>query len=357
MRGARRDCATWESRQRSPRSTRMRSTGIRSQTWSIAAATRSSRSRSRCRRRTDWPGDLRAAIHRPPTPLSERERVRLRVGLEERDLKSALADRTCLAHQLVEASLSEHAIPRRVDVQTVRLTRGLTVDEHPKRNGFVCPGSQHEVCVAGFEAEGDAPSGLAERDFLAPDRPLAREPPGVEVQPLGELVRVTFIGHGAVPGREPLAASVANVGLRRAQVGPVGCGFDAHALDGDRLSIDAEKLLDQALRFLVAPFTEILVADDAFPVDEIQRRPVVVVEGAPDAVVVVDRDRISDASRLHCLPDAVDLVLERELRCVDADDDQPVVAVRLPPRAYVWLLPQPVDACQRPEVDEDDVAA
>jgi hypothetical protein len=61
------------------------------------------------------------------------------------------------------------------------------------------------------------------------------------------------------------------------------------------------------------------------------RRPVVVVEGAADRVVVVDRDRAVDVS-LRRRPHAVDVVLERELGSVDADDDQAVVAVGPRPR-------------------------
>jgi hypothetical protein len=57
----------------------------------------------------------------------------------------------------------------------------------------------------------------------------------------------------------------------------------------------------------------VVVANDAVRVDEVQRRPVVVVEGAPDFVVVVDRDRVVDPSLLGRLPHAVDLVLEGEL--------------------------------------------
>jgi hypothetical protein len=49
---------------------------------------------------------------------------------------------------------------------------------------------------------------------------------------------------------------------------------------------------------LVASFAEVLAADEAFGVDEIERRPVVVVERAPDVVVVVDRDRVVDLSLL-----------------------------------------------------------
>ena len=138
---------------------------------------------------------------------------------------------------------------------------------------------------------------------------------------------------------------------------PVGCRLDAEPFDGDEFALDAEQPLDDALGLLVASFAEVLVADDALLVDEVERRPVVVVERAPDRVVVVDRDRIVDLSLPDRLPDAIDLVLEGELRRVDTDHDQPVVPVCLRPRADVRLLAQPVDARQRPEVHEDDVAA
>ena len=89
---------------------------------------------------------------------------------------------------------------------------------------------------------------------------------------------------------------------------------------------------------LVASLAEVLVADEAAAVDEVQRRPVVVVEGAPDGVFVVDRDRVVDPSLGGRLPHAVELVLEGELRGVDADDDQPVGSVGLRPGADVRLL-------------------
>jgi hypothetical protein len=115
--------------------------------------------------------------------------------------------------------------------------------------------------------------------------------------------------------------------------------------------------LEHALRLLVTSLSEVLVADDAVRVDEVEGRPVVVVEGVPDLVVVVDHDWIVDPALLDRRPYAVDFVLERELGCVDSDDNQPVVSVGLRPGTDVWLLAEPVDAGQRPEVDEDDVAA
>jgi hypothetical protein len=100
-----------------------------------------------------------------------------------------------------------------------------------------------------------------------------------------------------------------------------------------------------------------VVADDAVGVDEVERRPVVVVEGAPDRVVVVGGDRVVDRHVLRRLPDAVELVLERELGGMHADNDEPVISVALRPRANVRLRAQPVDARQRPEVHQHDVAA
>ena len=134
---------------------------------------------------------------------------------------------------------------------------------------------------------------------------------------------------------------------------PVGRRLDANPFNADEVALDSEQLLDHALRLLVAALAELLIANDALLVDEVERRPVVVIERAPDLIVVVDRDRVVDSSRFDRRPDALDLVLEGELRRVDADHDQPVGAVGLRPRADVRFLAQPVDARQRPEVHQD----
>ena len=71
---------------------------------------------------------------------------------------------------------------------------------------------------------------------------------------------------------------------------PVGLRLHAEPLDGDEFALDAQQPLDDALRVLVASFAEVMVADDSVRDDEVKRRPVMVVEGAPDLVVVVERD-------------------------------------------------------------------
>ena len=132
------------------------------------------------------------------------------------------------------------------------------------------------------------PPASLEHDALTLDRPLARDGPVVQAQTLAR-----FVGW-----RELAGAAVAEIRLRRPQVVPVGLGLHAESLDRDELALDAEQTLDHALRFLVTPFAEALVADDAVGVDEIERRPVVVVERAPDLVVVVGSDRVVDLSLL-----------------------------------------------------------
>src|SRR3954467_5652495 len=188
--------------------------------------------------------------------------------------------------------------------------------------------------VARVEPKGDAAARLGQRDVLPADRPGAGQRPPVS-----------------------LAAGVTEIRLGGAQVVPAGPPLHSHPFDRDVLARDAEGPLDQSLRLLVATLAEVVVADDGVGVDEVERRPVVVVECAPDLVVVVQRDRVVDLALVRRLPHTLDVALERELRRVDSDDDQPVVAIGVRPRPDVWLRAQPVDAGERPEVDEHDAAA
>jgi hypothetical protein len=139
-------------------------------------------------------------------------------------------------------------------------------------------------------------------------------------------------------------------------VSPVGRRLDASPLDGDEVALDAEQSLDNALGLLVASLAEVAVAEDALSIDEIERRPVVLAEDAPDPVAVIDHDRVVDLALLDRLAYVFGLVPEGELRRVHADHDESV-SVGGGPSADVGFLAQPVDAGQRPEVDKNDVTA
>src|SRR6267142_4497206 len=97
-----------------------------------------------------------------------------------------------------------------------------------------------------------------------------------------------------------------------------------------------------------------MLANASPPINQVQCRPVLVVEGAPDCVVVVDHDRILDPHLPYRTTDVLDVVFECELGRVHADHDK-TLPVLLRPRAYVWKGPQPVDAGVGPEVDEHDL--
>jgi hypothetical protein len=59
-----------------------------------------------------------------------------------------------------------------------------------------------------------------------------------------------------------------------------------------------EKLLDRSFNLIVLAFAGMLEDDRSVPVDDVLRRPVLIVVGVPRRIVVVLRDRILDAMAL-----------------------------------------------------------
>src|SRR3954454_24401656 len=113
------------------------------------------------------------------------------------------------------------------------------------------------MSVASLEAEGNGPAGPFEGDVLGPDRPLAGQGPVVEAEALLEGVGATVVQRWTLWRCKLAAAPVAEIGLRSAQVLPVGGRLHAQAFDRDELGLDAQQLLDDALRLLVAAFAEV----------------------------------------------------------------------------------------------------
>src|SRR5205823_10886193 len=106
----------------------------------------------------------------------------------------------------------------------------------------------------------------------------------------------------------------------------------------------AQELLDDPFRLFVSALTKLMVPDPPLRIDDVERRPVMVVECAPDRRVVVHRDGKIDLPVLHSPADVVEVFLESELRRVNADDDQSLFLVFPGPRADVGECPEPVDA-------------
>src|SRR3954452_1329167 len=217
--------------------------------------------------------------------------------------------------------------------------------------------------VPGVEAVGDVPVPLVENGGLTLHRPVAREGPLVEPHPARGRVDAPLVDLGSTGGGEVLRTLVADVVLPGPQVVPVRGRLRALAVHRDQVlgnvlgSGFAQQLLDDRLRHLVVALSEEVVPDDAPGIDEVEGRPVVVGEGIPGRVVVVDRDRILDGHLPRGAADVVEVPLERELGRVHPDHHEPLIPVLPGPGADVGQGAQPVDAGVGPELDQDRLPA
>ena len=193
--------------------------------------------------------------------------------------------------------------------------------------------------------------------------PVARERPVVERQPGGRGIGVRLVEASGILLGEARGLAVAGVRLGRLQRLPVGGHLESPRLDRHQLLVDVvragveQQLLDDHLGHRVLPFPEVVEADPPLAIGDVHGRPEVVVEGAPDPVVAVDRDRVLDAEGARMGDDVVDVMLEAELGRVDTDHRQPGVRVLRGPCTDIWRRSQPVDARVGPDVDEDDASA
>src|SRR3984893_13218388 len=187
--------------------------------------------------------------------------------------------------------------------------------------------------------------------------------PIIELHPCGSSIDARLVQGCSTRRNEVLCAGVAEIVFRGLQVGPIRLGFDTTGVDRSQLITDAaepglgQQLLDNSFRLFVSALTELMVSNPPLRIDDVERRPVMVVEGAPDRIVVVDRDGKIDLPVLHSPADVVDVFLESELRRVNADDHESVFLVFPRPRANIGECPEPVDAGVRPEVDQHDLPA
>jgi hypothetical protein len=107
---------------------------------------------------------------------------------------------------------------------------------------------------------------------------------------------------------------------------PVLAGIDQH-------------FLDDRLRLFVFALAELVMANAALGIDEIEGGPIMIIERAPDFVIAVYGDRVVDLEVLQGPFDTVDILLEFEFRRVDTNHHQPVILVFLGPGPDVGLHP------------------
>ena len=166
-----------------------------------------------------------------------------------------------------------------------------------------CLGLAATAVIVNVRNDVAAPTVTSSRDM----KPTTRETAMTETSSTVYLIVGAGGRHGATGNHaaRQLLAIIEAAGTERIELDDVA----AVVADASALALDAEQPLDDALRLLVASLAEVLVADDPVGVDEVERRPVMVGEGAPDRVVVVAGDGVVDVPILHRLPHQIDVVL------------------------------------------------
>src|ERR1035438_3992836 len=89
-------------------------------------------------------------------------------------------------------------------------------------------------------------------------------------------------------------------------------------------------------------------------ISEVHRRPKLVIESAPDRIVVVDGNGVVDSHRIDCPLYIIDIRLKWKFWRMHADYYKAVFPVFLRPCAHVWERSSPVDAGIGPKIDEDN---
>src|SRR5215831_6844506 len=245
---------------------------------------------------------------------AERENENLHTRTEKLDLELAIGYRLRLSDQLVQPLLRHRAVALLVDVKPARVARRLSVDQHAKLHGRSWRGRAHdEIQIAGMKAIRDAAIGRVQHRGFLLHRPVARQRPFIQAQRRGQLIRTRLVRGRPARRRKFLGALVPDIVFRRHQAGPIRGRFEALAIDRNRLMTDAfgaglaQQRLNDHFRLLVRTLAEMLISNTSLRIDEIKRRPVLVVERTPYDMLTVDRDRVIDPQVFHGPANVVDV--------------------------------------------------
>ena len=238
---------------------------------------------------------------------AERERKGLHARIEKLDFELSIGDRHRLSDQLVQPLFGHCAVALLVNVNSVSRARRLSIDQHAKSHGSSRRRRAHdEMKIAGVKTVRDAAIGLVQHGGLVLHRPIA------ETAPIrsGATARAARTCE-ACPG--PLRPATQSSGCARTRDNfpqTSGCANRRPLRDrGHRPTpvrgrcrsapASASNFLNDHFRLFVCALAEMMMPNTPLRIDEIQRRPILVVEGTPYDMVVVDRDRVIDPHVLH----------------------------------------------------------
>src|SRR5215471_5412340 len=170
--------------------------------------------------------------------------------------------------------------------------------------------------IAGMKVIGDSPSGSVENNAVSSDRPIAGESPMIEFQSRGRSIVVTLVRPCTTGRCKVLGALIADIVVRRLQAAPIGGSFSTTGINRNQLLTDSansglgQQLLNNHLRLFVFALAEVMMSNMPLRIDEIEGRPIFVLERTPYRVVAIDRDRIIDPQVLRSSANVVDVLLK-----------------------------------------------
>ena len=124
----------------------------------------------------------------------------------------------------------------------------------------------------------------------------------------------------------------------------------AAGLAADRRIWLRDKLLDEMFGFFVGPFTDMLVANITFFIDEIAGWPKTLLVSAPGGAVIIEGDGIGDSQFLRGLEDIVEIFFVTEFRIVHANDRKVMAFILIVPFPDPGNHPPAVNSAESPEL-------
>ena len=117
-----------------------------------------------------------------------------------------------------------------------------------------------------------------------------------------------------------------------------------------------EQSEDRLLGEIVGTLADMSVADHSLLVNQQQRRPVACLIAVPYCETIVDGNRVQDAEALHSVLDVGKIPFPKELRGVNANDDEPPARVLLVPCLDPRQRPLTIDSPIGPEFQQDHLS-
>src|SRR5580692_5882336 len=292
------------------------------------------------------------------------EGKRLHARIEEFNFEGPVFNRPLLPDELIQPVLLNRAVAIRVGVAAVILTRWSAVKLNREPNRLaILRRSQHQVQIARMKPKRNLSRSRLQYGAFFAHFPCSGQSPLIQRKTRSQAINLARILGDRLSRSKVFTATVSDISLGRTNVHaprsrfhPAGSNADHSPRDRLR-AVLLEQLLNHALGLVIFTLPEVVISNPSLPINEVVRRPILIVEGSPDLVVAVDGNRISDLQVANRLFNVRAIFLERKLRSMHPDNNQSSVFIFCRPPFHIRQRSQAVDAGVSPEINQHNFAA